>query len=109
MTPEVTATAWLWLMGEDQAQPSQRAARRRSGRRQQGPSGQFETERRSVSYCPDGPCCRRPDPRLAARWDGWSWASPTSHSHAIAAAPSGIPGTDTAAVYQFLERYSPEG
>ena len=68
-----------------------------------------ETERRSVSHCPEGPCCRRPDRRLAARWDGWAWAAPISHSHAVAALPTGIPGTDTAEVYEFLERYSPEG
>ncbi|MFH1330573.1 MAG: helix-turn-helix domain-containing protein [Actinomycetota bacterium] len=68
-----------------------------------------ETERRSVSHCPDGPCCRRPDRHLAARWDGWAWAAPISHSHTVAAVPSGIPGTDTAEVYAFLERYSPQG
>ena len=67
-----------------------------------------DTERRSVSQCPEGPCCRRPDRRLAARWDGWAWASPISHSHAVAT-PSGIPGTDVAEIYEFLERYSPEG
>jgi len=67
-----------------------------------------DTERRSVSRCPDGPCCRRPDRRLAARWDGYAWAAPTVHSHAIAAVPTGIPGVDLAEVYQFLERYSPE-
>jgi predicted transcriptional regulator/transcriptional regulator with XRE-family HTH domain len=68
-----------------------------------------DTERRSVSRCPDGPCCRRPDRHVAARWDGWAWAAPTIHSHAIAAVASGIPGVDTAEVYEFLERYSPEG
>lgn len=67
-----------------------------------------QTERHSVSRCPDGPCCRRPDRRLAARWDGYAWAAPTVHSHVIAAVPAGIPGVDLAEVYQFLERYSPE-
>jgi len=66
------------------------------------------TERRSTSRCPDGPCCRRPDRRLAARWDGWTWAAPISHSHALAVTAS-IPGTDTAEIYEFLERYAPEG
>jgi len=66
------------------------------------------TERRSVSNCPDGPCCRRPQRRLAARWDGWAWAAPISHSHALAVTAS-LPGTDTAEIYEFLERYSPEG
>jgi predicted transcriptional regulator len=65
------------------------------------------TERRSISYCPDGPCCRRPDRHLAARWDGFSWASPIAHSHALAALPAGVPGVDLAEVYQFLERYNP--
>ncbi len=65
------------------------------------------TEHRSVSYCPDGPCCRRPDRRLAARWDGFSWASPVAHSHALAVLPAGTPAVDVAEVYQFLERYNP--
>jgi len=68
-----------------------------------------DTERRSASNCPDGPCCRRPGRRLAARWDGWAWASPISHSHVLAALPSGVTGTDTAEIYEFLERYAPEG
>ena len=67
-----------------------------------------DTERRSVSRCPDGPCCRRPDRRLAARWDGWAWAAPISHSHAVAVT-AGVPGTDTAEVYEFLERYARRG
>jgi predicted transcriptional regulator len=66
-----------------------------------------DTERRSVSRCPDGPCCRRPDRRLAARWDGFVWAAPAIHSHAIAAAAAGIPGVDLAEAYEFLERYDP--
>lgn len=66
-----------------------------------------DTERRSVSRCPDGPCCRRPDTRLSARWDGFAWAAPIIHSHAIAAVPAGMPGVDQAEVYEFLERYTP--
>jgi predicted transcriptional regulator len=66
-----------------------------------------DTERRSVSRCPEGPCCRRPDRRLAARWDGFVWAAPLTHSHAIAALAAGIPGVDLAEAYEFLERYDP--
>ncbi len=65
------------------------------------------TERRSLSRCPDGPCCRRPDLRLSARWDGFAWAAPTIHSHTVAAVPAGVPGVDLAEVYEFLERYEP--
>jgi predicted transcriptional regulator len=65
------------------------------------------TERRAVSKCPDGPCCRRPDQRLAARWDGWVWASSSMRTPGGAMLPPGAPAVDLAEVYEFLERYSP--
>lgn len=63
--------------------------------------------RRSTSACPDGPCCRRPDPAAAARWDGRAWPSPRPHSHVLAALPAGtFPGVDVAEAYAFLERHA---
>ena len=32
-----------------------------------------DTERHSVSRCPDGPCCKAPSDALARRWDGHAW------------------------------------
>jgi XRE family transcriptional regulator, fatty acid utilization regulator len=67
-----------------------------------------DTERRAESSCPEGPCCRRPPPDLAARWSGQAWPSPRPHSHVLAALPAGtFPGVDLGEIYRFLERHSP--
>jgi predicted transcriptional regulator/transcriptional regulator with XRE-family HTH domain len=67
-----------------------------------------ETDRRSVSRCPDPNCCRRPPEELADRWTGWAWPSPRTHSHMLAALPAGtFPGVDLTEVYEFLERHWP--
>lgn len=59
---------------------------------------------RTTSGCPDGPCCRRPEPALAARWDGYAWPSARVRSHVLAALPVGtFPGVDMQDVYAFLE------
>jgi predicted transcriptional regulator len=64
-----------------------------------------ETTQRSISRCPDGPCCRQPDGALAERWGGWAWPAPRQHSHVLAAFPVGaFPGVDLTEVYEFLER-----
>lgn len=64
-----------------------------------------QTTRRSRSDCPDGPCCRRPDPTLSVKWDGMAWPSPRPHSHVLAALPAGtFPGVDLTEAYEFLER-----
>ncbi len=69
-----------------------------------------DTDRRSVSLCPDESCCRRPSSEHAGRWDGAVWPSPRAHSHVLAALPAGtFPGVDLTEVYDFLERHAPEG
>jgi XRE family transcriptional regulator, fatty acid utilization regulator len=66
-----------------------------------------ETTQRSVSRCPDGPCCRQPAGALADRWAGMAWPAPRQHSHVLAAFPVGaFPGVDLTEVYEFLERKS---
>jgi predicted transcriptional regulator/DNA-binding XRE family transcriptional regulator len=67
-----------------------------------------DTDRRSVSRCPNGLCCRRPPEALAARWDGWAYPSARPDSHVLAAMPvETIPGVDVAEVYEFLDRHAP--
>ncbi len=67
-----------------------------------------DTDRRSVSRCPDGPCCRTPPPDLAARWEGMAWPSARAHSHVLAALPAGtFPGVDLTEIYDFLDRHAP--
>ena len=66
-----------------------------------------ETKYRSISRCPDGPCCRRPSSQLAARWDGWAWPSVRPNSHVLAAMPvETIPGVDTTEIYEFLDHHA---
>ena len=65
----------------------------------------WDTDRHSVSRCPDGACCRRPPEELAARWDGMAWPSVRPNSHMLAAMPvETIPGVDLTELYEFLER-----
>ena len=69
-----------------------------------------DTARRAVSGCPEGPCCRQPEPALARRWDGAAWPSPRGHSHVLAALPAGtFPGVDLREAYEFLDRQPPVG
>lgn len=64
---------------------------------------------RTTSQCPDGPCCRRPEPALAARWDGLAWPSARVRSHVLAALPVGtFPGVDLQEVYAFLDEQRDE-
>ena len=64
-----------------------------------------ETTRRSRSQCPQGPCCRQPDPVLHTKWNRKAWPSPKPHSHVLAAMPAGtFPGVDLEEAYEFLER-----
>lgn len=63
-----------------------------------------ETDRHSVSRCPDGDCCRRPSGESAARWDGWAWPSVRPNSHVLAAMPvETVPGVDLTEIYEFLD------
>jgi predicted transcriptional regulator/transcriptional regulator with XRE-family HTH domain len=63
------------------------------------------TRNRTVSRCPDGPCCREPVGELANRWAGHVWPSPRQHSHVWSAFPIGaFPGVDLNEVYEFLDR-----
>lgn len=65
-----------------------------------------ETNHRSVSRCPDGPCCRRPSDELASRWEGWAFPSVRPNSHVLAAMPvETIPGVDTTEIYEFLDQH----
>lgn len=67
-----------------------------------------DTNRHSVSRCPDGDCCRRPSNALAARWDSYALPSVRPNSHVLAAMPvETIPGVDVAEMYEFLERNAP--
>lgn len=63
-----------------------------------------ETDRKSVSECPDGECCRRPPAELGERWKGRAWPSPKARSHVVAALPAGRFGVDMSEIYEFLER-----
>jgi predicted transcriptional regulator/DNA-binding XRE family transcriptional regulator len=67
-----------------------------------------DTDRHSVSRCPDGVCCRRPGDELADRWSGWAYPSVRPDSHVLAAMPvETIPGVDLTEVYEFLEANAP--
>ncbi len=68
-----------------------------------------QTNRHSVSNCPDGDCCRRPPPDLAERWEGWAWSSVRPNSHVLAAMPvETVPGVDVTEIYEFLDRHTGE-
>ena len=65
-----------------------------------------DTDRHSVSHCPDGECCRVPPPELAQRWATMSWPSVRPNSHVLAAMPvETIPGVDPTELYEFLQRH----
>ncbi len=63
----------------------------------------WNTERRSVSNCPDGDCCRQVSDAMAERWNGHAWPSVRPNSHVLAAMPvETIPGVDMVEIYEFL-------
>lgn len=69
----------------------------------------WDTDRHSVSRCPDGDCCRVPPGDLSTRWNGMAWPSVRPNSHVLAAMPvETIPGVDMTELYEFLERNAPE-
>lgn len=71
-----------------------------------------DTERRSVSKCPDPSCCREPDANQRQRWRGAAWPSAQDRSHVLSGLPaerpsfSKFPGVDMVEVYDFLDRHS---
>ncbi len=65
----------------------------------------WNTERRSVSGCPDGECCRTVSDDMAIHWDGHARASVKPNSHVLAAMPvETIPGVDRVEIYEFLSQ-----
>ena len=69
----------------------------------------WHTERRSVSNCPDGECCRQVSEVMAERWNGHAWPSVRPNSHVLAAMPvETIPGVDMVEIYEFLARQESE-
>ncbi len=67
-----------------------------------------QTNRHSVSKCPDPSCCRNPAGELASRWEGWAWPSVRPNSHVLAAMPvETIPGVDLTELYEFLDVQAP--
>jgi transcriptional regulator with XRE-family HTH domain/predicted transcriptional regulator len=62
-----------------------------------------DTNRRTVSRCPEGECCRRPPADLADMWTGQAFVALGSgalNSYGVPA--SGLPGIDLTEVYEFL-------
>jgi predicted transcriptional regulator/DNA-binding XRE family transcriptional regulator len=69
----------------------------------------WNTERRSVSRCPDGDCCRRVTEEMGDRWTGHAWSSVRPNSHVLAAMPvETIPGVDMVEIYEFLTKQENE-
>jgi XRE family transcriptional regulator, fatty acid utilization regulator len=65
-----------------------------------------ETQKRSISTCPDDACCRRPDAAVTSRWEGKAWPSARVHMQMFSPLPRGaFPGVDDGEVYAFLERH----
>ena len=63
----------------------------------------WNTERRSVSGCPDGDCCRRISDEMAEQWLGFARPSVRPNSHMLAAMPvETIPGVDMVEILEFL-------
>lgn len=69
----------------------------------------WNTERRSISGCPDGDCCRRVSDDMATHWTGHARPSVKPNSHVLAAMPvETIPGVDMVELYEFLSRQEDE-
>jgi hypothetical protein len=63
------------------------------------------TEKRSVSRCPDGDCCRRATFDNIPMWRGRVWQMQGAHSYMIAVSPARTYSiVDMADVHEFLER-----
>ena len=63
-----------------------------------------ETDRHTVSNCPDGECCRRPPADLGERWAGLSWPSARAAALNPLGVPSGsLPGVDLTEIYEYLD------
>jgi len=69
-----------------------------------------DTNRRSVSHCPDHPCCRQPASDQSQRWAGVAWPSAKDRSHILSGLPveqapfTKFPGVDMVEVFDFLDR-----
>lgn len=69
----------------------------------------WNTERHSVSKCPDGVCCRYVSEEAAEKWNGYAWPSVRPNSHVLAAMPvETIPGVDMVEIYEFLTQQENE-
>jgi len=69
----------------------------------------WNTERRSVSACPDGDCCRHISEEMAAHWLGYARPSVRPNSHMLAAMPvETIPGVDIVEILEFLTEQEAE-
>ncbi|NNL69540.1 MAG: helix-turn-helix domain-containing protein [Acidimicrobiia bacterium] len=67
-----------------------------------------DTDRHSVSNCPDGECCRRPPGDLVARWSELAWPSARASVLNPLGLPSGnLPGVDLTEVFEFLDSQAP--
>lgn len=63
-----------------------------------------DTERHTVSQCPDGQCCRRPPGDLTAKWQDRVWVSLGAGALNEFGVPhSGLPGIDMAEIYEFAD------
>lgn len=66
-----------------------------------------DTEHHRVSRCPEGPCCRRPTPELAARWEGRVVASGRAQERILGLlAPDPFPDVDPLEVVEMVERHA---
>ena len=69
----------------------------------------WNTERRSVSRCPDGDCCRQVSDEMAEHWFGYARPSVRPNSHMLAAMPvETIPGVDMVEIFEFLSKQEDE-
>ena len=69
----------------------------------------WNTERRSISGCPDGDCCRHISDEMAEQWLGYARPSVRPNSHMLAAMPvETIPGVDIVEILEFLTEQEAE-
>jgi transcriptional regulator with XRE-family HTH domain len=71
-----------------------------------------DTNRRTVSTCPDPACCRQPSSDAISRWHGDAWPSARDHSRFVSGLPTDTvvfsphPGVELTDVYAFLDRHT---